>query len=337
MTQEIKILDRHVAYIEIDSSGTVKRVSEVAQNQLLDVSNGSQIKEYFPEIRLEEGLQKLETNNAVLLKDVLVDIVKVDENSFKVYFSANTTSNLHKHYNNMTFAKLASLGEMLSGLAHEIATPLTIIGALAHHIEMTVKRPPLNEQKLLEKAGRISKTVEKIGDIIKAIRKISRSEENDDQKFSAKVSELVNEVLVLTRFKITTKNVSLDVSPQELELECNYVQIMQVLINLINNASDALDESDNNDIKIKVYADQDNIVFEVKDNAGLLDQKLSHSIFDHNFTTKSVGKGTGIGLYLSKKIVKAHNGAITARLESGWTVFRFHIPKTSNNHTGRAA
>ncbi|MDD2369742.1 MAG: HAMP domain-containing sensor histidine kinase, partial [Sulfuricurvum sp.] len=116
-------------------------------------------------------------------------------------------------------------------------------------------------------------------------------------------------------------------------------EFSQVIINIINNAKDALNERSVNEkvIRVQGYESSDEIIIRISDNGGGISKSIIDKIFDPYFTTKKEGKGTGIGLYMSKVIVESSmNGKLVASNDADGAVFTLHFPKSNQGDTGAA-
>lgn len=172
----------------------------------------------------------------------------------------------------------------------------------------------------------------RIINIINALKNFSR--QVLDQKNNFSIMEIIEEALTITNNKTKhiakiTKDIEKDV-----ELTCNKTEIVQVLINIIVNAAQALEETNKPEklISIRVYEDRDDyVVIEISDNGNGMSEDAKKKVFDPFFTTKPVGKGTGLGLYISYDIItNKHNGVIDFVSNYGeGTTFYVKLPKST--------
>jgi len=230
----------------------------------------------------------------------------------------------HVHHAN----KMASLGEMASGMAHEINSPIQTINLVAQHIQRQLKKN--NEPKdLYESMSKITKSVSKVSEIIDGLKKVSRSPVNDEFE-KIKLSELVHDALNLTEERFRLNNVQfyvnyINVSSDTL-IQCHSIQVTQVLINLINNAYDAVQEVDVKKINMSIEEKDNKILFAISDSGPGISDDCIDKIFEPMFTTKDIGKGTGLGLTISRELVLQHNGDIYLDHNSDRTRFVVEIP-----------
>lgn len=212
-------------------------------------------------------------------------------------------------------AKLASLGEMSACLAHELNQPLAVI---CMETEMGLEELNQAEARTLSlikpRFSKIETQVERCTKIINHLRTFSGNDLKGKHELSD-VNWIVGEALVL--FEQTIKNgeirLTLDLADIPPKIECDYIQIQQVLTNLVSNACYALmenNEPSSRSLNIKSYSQADNVIVTVEDNAGGIDNSKFEKIFDPFYTTKPPGKGTGLGLSISHGIISTHNGQL---------------------------
>ena len=233
-------------------------------------------------------------------------------------------------------ARLSSLGEMAGGIAHEINNPLAIILGRTRQLEVLFERKlkpilsvhaPEIEQEVMKTTQSISNTVDRITKIVKGLREFARDGSKDLLvKTSAK--SIVEDTLTFCGEKFKSQNVLLeiDISSEDLFVNCQIQQISQVLLNLLNNSFDAISSSSSSSkkIMIKIQGRDNHVQFSVSDfGEGIKDpQKL----FQAFYTTKPVGVGTGIGLSISFGIIRQHGGNLFLESQKNPTTFCFELP-----------
>ncbi|TDP52756.1 phospho-acceptor domain-containing protein [Bacteriovorax stolpii] len=227
-------------------------------------------------------------------------------------------------------SKLSSLGEMASGVAHEINNPLTIISALATRTKKNLRDPNVPQEKNEENLDRIIATVDRIAKIIRGLRAFSR-DSNGDAFARKRVSEIVGMALELCqeKFRDNGIEIKLELGP-EVEIECREVQIVQVLVNLLNNSLDAIQQFPVKWVKISVSETEEKVVIHVTDSGLGIKKEVADQMMLPFYTTKDIGKGTGLGLSISKGIIEAHEGKFYYRREDSHTSFVIELKKSLN-------
>ena len=224
--------------------------------------------------------------------------------------------------------KMASVGQMAAGVAHEINTPLGVILGYSQLMMDDFEKGSETYENLevIERQTKASRKI--VADLLKFSRQSSSAQENLD----------LNEVLIDV-LSVTEHNLNLDHIYPHLELEENLPEVVgdaeklrQVFVNLVNNAHHAMEEQGKGDIYLTTRFDAvvNQVIAEVRDTGHGIPEDIKKNIFDPFFTTKPVGKGTGLGLSVTYGIIKDHGGLIEVEspvkgINSG-TLFRIILP-----------
>jgi len=227
-------------------------------------------------------------------------------------------------------AKMAALGEMAGGVAHEINNPLMVILGKLSQLQKWADEKSSFQADIQSHLESIAKMVDRIAKIIKGLRAFSRSADLDPM-VPCKLSQIVTETLELCLAKFSHANIELRFveSQFNLEVDCRPVQISQVLLNLLSNAFDAVQNLENKWIEISAHKiGKDRIQVAVSDSGRGIAKAIRDNILDPFFTTKEVGKGTGLGLPISQGIIEAHEGRLWYDEKSSHTRFVFELPCT---------
>lgn len=219
-------------------------------------------------------------------------------------------------------AKLASLGEMAAGVAHEINNPLAII---AGTVPLLAKYRS-DQAKHAAKLETITKSVERIEKIVKGLRKFSRSAASTEFSVESLLS-IISEVLILTgpKSKRHSAEIITDVAGH-LEIFCDRAEIEQVLVNLVNNAIDAVRGLDERWVQIKGFEEDSQIVIQIIDSGKGISPEVERKLFQPFFTTKAAGEGTGLGLSISKGILTNHKASLVLNRSVKNTCFEIRFP-----------
>lgn len=203
-------------------------------------------------------------------------------------------------------AKLASIGEMAAGVAHEINNPLAVIVGAAESLEFLRN----DEERFVSKVDVILRASVRIEKIVKGLKKYSRLSHKTEHKLES-VLEIVNEALVIVQAKARQLETNIEVQiPEDLKILCDQIEIEQVFVNLINNGLDAVRSQPEKWIKIVGFRLNDGICLQVIDSGGGISSEVESKLFQPFFTTKGVGEGTGLGLSICQNILRDHNGTL---------------------------
>lgn len=224
-------------------------------------------------------------------------------------------------------SKMSALGEMAGGIAHEINTPLTVLQLLAEQLEIKIQDKNFDQKKALETAQIVLSTVDRISVIVSGLRKFARNGANDPMSVvSAKL--LLDDTLSFCKERFHTNGVKLTISPcDEILVRCRSTEISQVLLNLLNNAFDAVEGLPEKWIKVNVLESPSEIEISVEDSGAGIPAEVRGKLMQPFFTTKQIGKGTGLGLSISKGIVEAHGGTLEIDSACAQTRFVIRLPK----------
>lgn len=240
--------------------------------------------------------------------------------------------------------KLASVGELAAGIAHEINNPVAIMVEEAGWIEDLLDDEDLKQAKSFEEFKRALQQIRTQGKRCKQITQklLSFARKTEPMAENVQLNELVEEVVALSQQRARYSNVKLvsDLAEDLPTVDVSPSEIQQVLLNLINNSLDALDTKGGK-VRIATRVKGDRVVIDVEDDGPGIPKANLSRIFDPFFTTKPVGKGTGLGLSICYGIVKKIGGEITVNSASGiGTAFHVHVPvpstKTDEKSPARA-
>lgn len=224
-------------------------------------------------------------------------------------------------------SKLASIGEIAAGVAHEVNNPLTIIFGFIRMIEEELKSKELNRESVAGAVETIKQAASRAAKIVTGLRDFSRDGANDPFE-ELRVTEVLDMALTLCRerFKKNGVELRLDLRTQKY-IHCRRVELSQVFLNLIMNAFDAVKTLDQPWIQVSTQDVPDFIEISVSDSGPGIPEKLQEKIFQPFFTTKRFGSGTGLGLSIAKNIINNHHGEIFYDPSAKHTRFIVRLPK----------
>jgi len=230
-------------------------------------------------------------------------------------------------------AKMAALGEMAAGVAHEINNPLAIIKVKSQIINKELTKDSSDKDFIFTQLSSISSTVDRIAKIVRGLKNFARDGEHDPFQTSD-ISSIINDTLSLCQARLDSKNIDLIKinTDSEVSIECRSVQISQVLLNLLNNAHDAVESLDKKWIKIELIEKNDIVQICVTDSGFGIPQSIREKLMQPFFTTKEIGKGTGLGLSLSRGLIESHKGRLFFDFDSAHTKVVIELPKQQNDN-----
>jgi C4-dicarboxylate-specific signal transduction histidine kinase len=225
-------------------------------------------------------------------------------------------------------AKLATLGELTTGVAHELNNPLNNIGLFVGNV---IDRMVLGELDLERVVSDLEKAMDQVGkatEIITHLRTFGRAAPISLERVA--VGDILERSLSLMNEQLRVREINVDVepAPDELVVLGNAIQLEQVVINLLTNARDALVDAPEKTIRLSSALTKDERVsITVSDTGPGIPPGLEQRIFDPFFTTKEVGMGTGLGLSITYGIVKEHGGSIEVTSKPGeGACFEIELP-----------
>lgn len=239
--------------------------------------------------------------------------------------------------------KLASIGELTSGVAHELNQPLMVIRGTVQLVRRSVGKNNLGTGELLEQLEPIERNTKRMMNIINHLRTFSRQSKSEFQPVD--VNKIIEDSLLMISEQLRLRDIEIkkDLGADLPKIKGDDNQLEQVILNLITNARDAVDTKGDsiqsrNEYKGKVEIitrleelpnkqSKNYVEILVRDNGRGIFAENIEKIFDPFFTTKEVGKGTGLGLSISYGIIKDHNGEIDVT-ETGpeGTTFKIKLP-----------
>lgn len=217
--------------------------------------------------------------------------------------------------------KMAALGRMATAIVHELSQPLTALKTALGSLEIRHQRQDL--EGLGKSVANLAPLPEKMYDIITQLRLFAYQGATDTENIdvNAYIRQYIN--------GLDTKGAAIHskLAGADCRIRMNPAQLDIVLNNLVHNALDAVAKIAPPEIGIEARAHDDLVTISVTDNGNGLDTETARHIFEPFFTTKVIGKGLGLGLAISKNIIKEYGGEISARRVEGATRFSLVLPR----------
>lgn len=223
--------------------------------------------------------------------------------------------------------KLASIGRMAGGIAHEINNPLTIINMYAENIHEGVKQLKLPTPDISEASNKIQEAVSRIAKITDGLRKVAK-DHRSLERTENDLNQIIEETLAICRDRMKMQNILFqsDLPQGPLSVICNSAEISQIILNLLNNAIDAVSSAPQKEIFLSVIQSSNFYELRVQDS-GKIDPGIASRIMDPFFSNKPRGEGTGLGLSVGRAIAENHGGQLYLDSKSTHTRFVLQLPK----------
>ncbi len=220
--------------------------------------------------------------------------------------------------------RLAIMGQVAAGVAHEINQPVATIRAYADNAKTFIERKRLSDAT--ENLSEIAALTDRIGTITGDLKALARKGRTPSEPTS--LSQVISGALVLLRSRFSGRMDQLDIAlpPPELQVIGHSIRLEQVFINLFQNALEAIDLKQNDGkIEVRTHVDRDKVIISVSDNGPGMPQHIRDNLFSPFNTSKE--KGLGLGLVIVKEIVTDYGGAISAESNAAGTSFRIELRK----------
>lgn len=229
---------------------------------------------------------------------------------------------------NSQLCRLSSLGEMSGAIAHEINNPLQIIVGITNLMKKKISvSESVSSTDISYNLSKVLSSVNRMESVVKTMMKLTKKNNTEKEVTSlASVYKLVNPIITS---KIISKNITFDFKHDffDIPIFCNPEAMAQVFINLISNASDAVENISTPWIKVVTRVDEKSIALLFVDAGAGIELAVLDRMFEPFYTTKGVNEGTGMGLSISKRIMEDQDGRLQYHLYEGHTCFEISMPR----------
>ncbi|MEK7358321.1 MAG: ATP-binding protein [Bdellovibrionota bacterium] len=225
-------------------------------------------------------------------------------------------------------AQFAALAQLAAGVAHEMNNPLAVIQGYAGVLRSHVAQGKLSGEVVVHTSDKIVQMVGRITKIITGLQHFAREGERDPFE-SMQIHGLIEEVLDLCRDRFENEGVKLEVRwrAEHSVVEARQSQLVQVLMNLLDNARDACEAADDKWVRLEISEIEDNVLIAVEDSGPGIPPAVRTRMMEPFFSTKIQARKFGLGLSNAKMIVEQHGGVLTLRGDHPNTRFEIFLPK----------
>jgi histidine kinase len=282
-------------------------------------------------------IKYVDKNGKNCLLGMTINPIKDDKNVLKGFliYGRDITEKKLVEQQLLQSSKMATIGEIATGIAHEVNQPLNIIKMASQYMLDSIKEKYCTEEFIVERMEKIVKQVDRAARIITHLKEFGRKSDFSPESIDPNLPIRVAFDMLGEQLRIHSVNVSLELDDSLPPIRGDSQKLEQVFINMIINAKDAFEEMNiplrNKMIHVKSYFKDDEkaICIEFKDNGPGMPANIVDKIFEPFFTTKEVGKGTGLGLSISYGIIKSHQGTIDVKSNDSGTTFIIRLPAVS--------
>lgn len=291
-------------------------------------------KEVFPALlkngKAWEGEVEIINKNTTEIVPVLQRIFLIlDSEGNPIYFGTTATDRRDHQASERALAqaaKMSALGSMAGGIAHEINNPLAIIYGKSCQIRKLASRGDISPSELVSELEKVEQTALRISRIVKGLRSFARNGEQDP-RIQATLNSIVDETLTFCQERFRNHGIELNVAQiPKVAINCRAVQISQVLLNLLNNAFDAVEPLEQRWVDVQFEQEDGRIILSVVDSGSGVAPNIATRMMDPFFTTKEAGRGSGLGLSIAKGIIEEHGGSLYYSPLDGHTRFVVTLP-----------
>lgn len=214
-------------------------------------------------------------------------------------------------------SKMASMGEMIGNIAHQWRQPLSLVSTLSTGILFKLEaKMSVDESEIIETMNKMNTTAQYLSQTIDDFQDFLKPTQSKEE---FNISNTIHQTIDMFGASFSTNDIDFVLDVEDIYLNNNQNALLQVVINILNNAKDALKDSneENRYIFITLKKDKNNAILKITDTAGGIPKEIQDKIFEAYFTTKHQSQGTGLGLYMSYQIISnTFNGTLIVSNEA---------------------
>tara|TARA_B100001063_G_scaffold239286_1_gene262650 strand:- start:3937 stop:5853 length:1917 start_codon:yes stop_codon:yes gene_type:complete len=241
----------------------------------------------------------------LILSFYLSTIIEIKFKNYKSSIEAKIKENEKQHDLLAQKTKLAAMGEMIENIAHQWRQPLSVITTSSSGIKIQKEMNTLSDEFLDNSINSITNSANHLSNTIEDFKDFFRP---DKEKVTFELKNAIEKTIKLLGSNLKVNNINIIQNIEDITINSYERELLQILLNIINNAQDALLSTTNMKryIFIDIYKEDKLVYIKIKDNAKGIDKDIIQRVFEPYFTTKHKAQGTGIGLYMSQEIISRH-------------------------------
>lgn len=223
-------------------------------------------------------------------------------------------------------AKFASIGVLSSGISHEINNPLGIIFGHCERLNGLIRGGQI--ASALQSTDKVEKAAKRISDIVKSLSRIAKGKSGSKGREAVDFNEFLSDLKNVCATFISDKGIDFKIitSNEDVLLNIEHGPISLILLNLISNAVDAVEHGTQKEVRLTASLKNNDVLFEVFDSGEGIPEEIQDKIMDPFFTTKEVGRGSGLGLTISQSLANIHGAELGFETSHTGTSFTLKIP-----------
>ena len=281
----------------------------------------------YNEMTRKEGLSQLVQ---IKTQELLKKTQELEElnNSLEDKVKEEVEKSKHREQQLFEIEKMAQMGDMIGNIAHQWRQPLSAIATSASAIELQQELEILDEKTIKEYMQTIVRNTKYLSETIDTFRDFIRAKKEYEE---VDLNRVIKNVMEIVKASMRHNQIKVIYMKTQDEIKVNTIaqELSQVLINIFNNAKDAIRENEIKDacIDVKLEQEDDKAIISIEDNAGGISKEVLPKIFDPYFTTKHKSLGTGLGLHMSRKIIhESLHGKLYAKNTKYGVKFFIELP-----------